>query len=116
MLRLFPAFLVAGLAVAPTFAADPPTKEGPAPTMNSTQAINHYIAEGYEKAGIKKPAEKATDLEFHRRVFLDLVGRIPTAPEVLAFEADKATDKRAKLVRRLLHGLKNDKGDEVVFR
>ncbi len=116
MLRLFPAFLVAGLAVAPTFAADPPTKDGPAPTMNSTQAINHYIAEGYEKAGIKKPAEKATDLEFHRRVFLDLVGRIPTAPEVLAFEADKATDKRAKLVRRLLHGLKNDKGDEVVFR
>ena len=90
MLRLTASLLFAGLAGMPVFAADPPAKEGSAPLMNSTQAINHYIAEGWEKAGIKKPAEKATDLEFHRRVFLDLLGRIPTAPEVLDFEADRS--------------------------
>jgi len=105
MLRLIPAILVAGLAVTPTFAADPPAKAGPAtPAMNSTQAINHYIGRRVRESGHQEAREKATDLEFHRRVFLDLVGRIPTAAEVLAFEGDKATDKRAKLVRRLLYG------------
>ncbi len=119
MLRYTASLLVAGVfAATPLFAADPPAKdkEGSAPLMTSTQAVNHYIADGWEKAGIKKPALKATDLEFHRRVFLDLIGRIPTAPEVLAFEADRAPDKRAKLIRRLLFGLKNEKGEEVIFR
>ena len=124
MLRLTASFLLAGLVAATSaFAADPPVKDGAAPAkdgvaplMTSTQAINHYIAEGWEKAGIKKPAAKATDLEFHRRVFLDLIGRIPTALEVLAFEQDKATDKRAKLVRRLLYGAMNEKGVEIPYK
>ncbi len=116
MLRLTASLLVAGLAGTPVFAADPPAKEGSVPLMNSTQAINFYIAEGWEKAGIKKPAEKATDLEFHRRLFLDLLGRIPTVAEVLDFEADRSATKRAKLVRRLLYGAKNEKGEEIVYR
>jgi hypothetical protein len=38
-----------------------------------------------------------------RRIYLDAVGRIPTAEEAAAFLADKAPDKRAKLVDKLLH-------------
>lgn len=49
-----------------------------------------------------KPAPKSSDSEFLRRVYLDLVGTIPTHDEALAFLDDPAPDKRAKLVDRLL--------------
>jgi hypothetical protein len=78
----------------PAWAADVPPQ---------TEVINKYIAQGWEKAGIKKPAVKATDLEFCRRVFIDLIGRIPTYEEAVDFEQDKSSNKRAKLVARLLN-------------
>jgi len=49
------------------------------------------------------PAKPATDLEFARRVFIDVIGRIPTSEEVRDFERDKASNKRARLVHRLLY-------------
>lgn len=45
---------------------------------------------------------RSTDLEFYRRVSLDLCGTIPSAQEARAFETDKDPTKRAKLVDRLL--------------
>jgi hypothetical protein len=69
----------------------------------ATDAINELIAEKWKEAGIKKPAQKATDLEFLRRVFIDLIGRIPSVEEVRDFEADGGVDKRVRLVRRLLN-------------
>lgn len=48
------------------------------------------------------PAVPSTDAEFLRRVYLDLVGVIPTADEAAQFLADTATDKRSKLVDKLL--------------
>ncbi len=68
-----------------------------------TLKINEFIANGWESAGIKKPAAKATDLEFMRRVFIDLIGRIPTPEEIVDFEADRSASKRVKLVNRLLN-------------
>ena len=44
----------------------------------------------------------ATDAEFVRRATLDLTGVTPTADEARAFLADTSSDKRAKLVDRLL--------------
>jgi|GEM_PF-212847 len=90
--------------------ADPaPKAEPPAPAGNpalSPQAnkINEYIKKGYEAAGIKRPAARATDNEFVRRVFIDLVGRIATPEEITDFEAEKGSsvEKRVKLVQRLL--------------
>ncbi len=49
-----------------------------------------------------KPAAEADDAEFCRRVYLDLIGRIPKVSEVRAFETAAAADKRAKLVELLL--------------
>ncbi len=48
------------------------------------------------------PAEPATDAEFLRRVYLDLLGIIPTYEETTAFLADESADKRQKLIARLL--------------
>src|SRR5262245_35132613 len=68
-----------------------------------TQTINEELAKA-AKAAELKPSKKASDHEFVRRVFIDLVGRIPTAEEVKDFaEADGSANKRAKLIHRLLY-------------
>ncbi|MCB1207943.1 MAG: DUF1549 domain-containing protein [Verrucomicrobiales bacterium] len=42
------------------------------------------------------------DEQFVRRVYLDVIGRIPSYDETLAFFQNKAPDKRAKLIDQLL--------------
>ncbi|HEY3787905.1 MAG TPA: DUF1553 domain-containing protein [Urbifossiella sp.] len=83
-----------------------PTKSEPVPgptfVSPQTQKINELIRQGYESAGIKKPAARATDSEYIRRVFIDLIGRIATPEEVIDFENDRSPDKRVKLAQRLL--------------
>ncbi len=49
-----------------------------------------------------KPSPPASDAEFLRRLRLDLTGRLPSPYEVHDFAADRRTDKRARLVDRLL--------------
>ena len=49
-----------------------------------------------------RPASASSDTEFVRRIHLDLTGRIPTPEAVEAFAADRAPDKRAKLIEQLL--------------
>lgn len=44
----------------------------------------------------------ADDLVFLRRVFLDNVGVVPAENEIAAFAADRAPDRRARLIDRLL--------------
>lgn len=48
------------------------------------------------------PAPQTDDFTLVRRLTLDLVGRIPTTQESDAFVQSKETDKRAKLVDRLM--------------
>jgi hypothetical protein len=47
-------------------------------------------------------APRTNDATFTRRVWLDIVGDIPTPEELTAFLIDPATDKREKLVAKLL--------------
>lgn len=70
----------------------------PEPT---TDFINRYFQQTW-KAQQLTPAERCTDLEYLRRVTLDVIGRIPTADEVEAFVADNRPEKRALLVSRLI--------------
>lgn len=48
------------------------------------------------------PSPICDDATFLRRAYLDLIGVIPTADEARRFMADRATDKRAKLIDTLL--------------
>ena len=48
------------------------------------------------------PSDGTDDATFHRRAFLDVIGRLPTPDETRAFLADKAADKRGQLIDRLL--------------
>jgi hypothetical protein len=63
--------------------------------------IDEHIARRWREVGVQ-PAAAADDGEFVRRVYLDLIGRIPHVAEARAFLADNSPDKRPTLVRRLL--------------
>lgn len=67
------------------------------------RAIDQMLAKGWEANRIK-PNPPAPDEVFVRRIYLDVAGRIPTYRETEEFLADKAADKRAKLIDRLLGG------------
>jgi hypothetical protein len=65
------------------------------------QRIDQLIQAGH-KDYAKVAAPPASDAEFLRRVYLDVVGVIPSAEDTRAFLANPAPDKRAKLIDRLL--------------
>ncbi len=64
--------------------------------------INRQIAAGWKDYDIR-PSPAATDGEWCRRLYLDLLGRIPTVEEVQAFLKSRDSDKRRKLVAKLLY-------------
>lgn len=82
-----------GATSAPARAPEPP--EVVAKTMDI------YIRAAWKEQGLTAHA-RCTDAEFARRVFLDIVGTVPTAEQVQAFLADKGVDKRPRLVESLL--------------
>ena len=63
--------------------------------------IDRMLRARWKDAGVR-PSPAATDAEWCRRVFLDLIGRIPTIQELESYLVDNARDKRARLVERLL--------------
>jgi hypothetical protein len=64
-------------------------------------AIDEKIRKGWLAAGIK-PSDMADDGQWCRRVFLDVIGRIPTSGELYEFLGDRSPTKRHDLVDRLL--------------
>jgi hypothetical protein len=63
--------------------------------------IDDLVWEQLRKLGLR-PAGPADDATFHRRAWLDIVGRLPPADEVRRYLADPAADKREQLIDRLL--------------
>jgi hypothetical protein len=103
-LRLPVAFLLAALLCPATvFAVDP----APPPTAKIDHAdaiasiIDRHLSADWAARGIR-PAAPADDAEFVRRVYLDLIGRVPKAAETRDFLEDTNSEKRRQLVERLL--------------
>ena len=79
-------------------------KEVPGFKWNSPQEnnfVDHHVFAKLEQLQIL-PSELCTDEEFIRRVYLDVIGILPTPEEAAAFLADTASDKRAKVIDALL--------------
>ena len=66
-----------------------------------TRKIDADVQAAWQREKVK-PAGKSSDTEFLRRIYLDLVGVIPSYEETKKFLADPAPDKRAKLIETLL--------------
>jgi hypothetical protein len=73
----------------------------PPPTMDTHQAIDHFIELGWAETTVE-PSAICDDRTFARRAYLDLCGRIPKVSELEAFLFDGRANKRALLVDSLL--------------
>ncbi|MDA7977918.1 MAG: DUF1549 and DUF1553 domain-containing protein [Pirellulales bacterium] len=65
--------------------------------------INSRIEERWQEESIT-PADWATDAEWCRRVFLDVLGRIPTVEESVDYVTSSDAAKKQQLVSSLLYG------------
>ncbi len=64
--------------------------------------IDTFVAAKLKKLRMS-PSELCTDEVFCRRVYLDVVGLLPSPEEFTKFVSDTAADKRAKLIDELLN-------------
>jgi uncharacterized protein DUF1549/uncharacterized protein DUF1553 len=86
--------LLVGLAAVPQANAKPGAEQ-------SARQIDRLLADEVFKSDTKL-APRVDDATFLRRVWLDIVGDIPTPEHVTAFLLDPAPDKRERVVRELL--------------
>ncbi|UUO05790.1 DUF1549 and DUF1553 domain-containing protein [Blastopirellula sp. J2-11] len=64
--------------------------------------INEQISAVWKDYGIS-PAPEAQDFEWVRRVYLDIIGRIPSVAELEEFQRDRGKDRKKNLVEKLLN-------------
>jgi len=64
--------------------------------------INQAVEQVWRDYEIQ-PAPEADDAVWCRRVYLDIIGRIPTYDELTEFTGDRSAEKRAELVETLLY-------------
>ena len=71
-------------------------------SSSQVDKINELIERDWSEYSLK-PSRPATEGEWCRRLYLDLIGRAPTVQEVTAFVTSKEENKRLQLVEKLLY-------------
>jgi len=98
------ALLVWGIIFAWAVGTEVPTSdspfEGSAPATPQNK-VDELVLAGLKRSGIQ-PANICTDAVFVRRVYLDVIGTLPTPKEANEFLQDKNPNKRISLINRLL--------------
>lgn len=76
-------------------------KELPKSSLRPVNFVDELVFDKLARMRIE-PSAEASDAEFARRVFLDVIGLTPTAEEARRFLGNRAPDKRARLIDSLL--------------
>ncbi len=71
-------------------------------TLASAKKIDYLLAANLKKGGFSSFNEPLPDDLFVRRVYLDIIGRIPTRAEFMEFAINSRPDKRQALIDELL--------------
>ncbi len=105
LLSLIGALAVGALAACGNGAVTPPkvptTVSAPIPPGLTSSDVDLALEAMWEEKGLT-PSVRADDATWLRRVYLDVIGTLPTPEKVTTFVADTTTDKRSKLVDELL--------------
>jgi hypothetical protein len=97
------AFLVAGTTARAQLAKKIVDLGGdPAWVRKTAGEIDKRMGQGFQRAKVQ-PIAAADDAKWLRRVYLDVIGRIPSHDEAKAFLDDTAADKREKVVDKLVN-------------
>jgi tetratricopeptide (TPR) repeat protein len=72
-----------------------------AQALKSAKQIDKLVAANYAEHKVE-PMPRTTDEQFVRRIYLDIVGTIPSYKQATAFLASTDPDKRTKLIDELL--------------
>jgi hypothetical protein len=94
-------------------AADAPKRSLGTSVEKLAATIDTHIAAPWGKD--IKPAARADDAEFFRRIHLDLAGRIPSVTEIRDFLDDDRPDKRRLWVDRILQADADDPSYKTAF-
>jgi len=73
----------------------------PSAKMPPSEAVDRFLELAWKLDKVT-PTKRTEDGAFARRVYLDLIGRLPTSSELSAFSQDRVRDKRARLIDTLL--------------
>lgn len=84
-------------SVARTTTGPTPNAQHPTPSVT----LDRLVTQKLDALGLK-PSSRCSDADFVRRVYLDVIGLLPTPEEARTFLASRAPDKRAKLIDALL--------------
>lgn len=83
-------------------AAAADSKAVPSKSKSKPDYLDKMIQEAWEASSVKS-SRVAADAEFLRRIYLDMLGRIPNVQEATSFLGAKDPNKRVKLVEYLLN-------------
>jgi hypothetical protein len=79
----------------------PYAKVEPYPQVARHNFIDDKLIAKWKDLGLT-PSNLCSDEEFFRRIHLDTIGTLPSSADIKAFLADKAPDKRAKAIDKVL--------------
>lgn len=72
------------------------------PRLCAQESLHHRIDQTLASSAVGPVAGSVDDLTFARRIYLDLIGRIPSSVESRQFLANTSDDRRTQLVDQLL--------------
>ncbi|MBI1247787.1 DUF1549 domain-containing protein [bacterium] len=101
LLRLFALLLLGSLAISRPLVAEEVESDSHVKMLAMAARIDALIQQRLDTENVQA-APLASDGEFIRRAYLDLVGNIPTVAQTRAYLEDNAPDKRQRLIAQLL--------------
>ena len=98
---IFAWLMLASLLTATEVFSASPFEDPIVSASQGTSAIDQLVFARLKELNIE-PAHLCSDPVFVRRVYLDVIGTVPTAAEAQQFILDRSPDKRRVLIDRLL--------------